>query len=182
MNDQTKPQIELRKVQHSKALSEETPAYAAQIWVDGKHFCDVKNQGHGGCDMHYARPGCINFNINAEVAALDAQIKATYEPMDVSYMYGDGQKHFFDRDLQSLCHERLTDFESERELTRLLKRTIVFVDPSSKQARSYTGKHVGTDRAHLCTETLRKHPGAVILNNLPLPDALAAYKAATAAI
>lgn len=48
-----KPKIELRKAKESKSLSEETPAYTAEVWVDGTHFCDVSNHGQGGPDMQH---------------------------------------------------------------------------------------------------------------------------------
>lgn len=52
-----KPLIELRSIDLHVGLSEETPAYTAKIHVDGEHFADVSNRGHGGCDMQYAPRG-----------------------------------------------------------------------------------------------------------------------------
>jgi len=45
--------IELKKIKHSPSLSEETNAYTADIYVDGKSIAYVKNSGHGGStDVH----------------------------------------------------------------------------------------------------------------------------------
>lgn len=40
------PKIELKGIKVHMGLSEETPAYTAKLYVDGKHFADLSNQGH----------------------------------------------------------------------------------------------------------------------------------------
>jgi len=42
--------FELRKIKSFEPLSEETEAFTAQLWVDGKHVADLKNDGQGGCN------------------------------------------------------------------------------------------------------------------------------------
>lgn len=45
--------FKLKKVKFFDEMSEETPCFTAEIWEDGKHVADVKNDGHGGCnDIH----------------------------------------------------------------------------------------------------------------------------------
>jgi len=43
---------ELRKVKCFPEMSEETEAFTAQLWVDGKHLANVKNSGQGGCNEY----------------------------------------------------------------------------------------------------------------------------------
>ena len=40
--------VELKKVKIAKYLSEETTAFAAQLWADGEYIADVSNDGRGG--------------------------------------------------------------------------------------------------------------------------------------
>lgn len=40
--------IELKKVHFSESLSEETNAFTADVWVNGKKVGYVRNDGHGG--------------------------------------------------------------------------------------------------------------------------------------
>lgn len=47
--------LELKSIQYNAALSEETYAYSAKLYADGKHVADVANRGHGGCDEQYWR-------------------------------------------------------------------------------------------------------------------------------
>lgn len=42
--------IELRKLRIVKALSEETPCYTAEVWIDGALAFHASNRGHGGAD------------------------------------------------------------------------------------------------------------------------------------
>jgi hypothetical protein len=45
--------IELKKIYFSERLSEETNAFTAELYVDGKKLCYVKNDGQGGpTDYH----------------------------------------------------------------------------------------------------------------------------------
>jgi hypothetical protein len=46
-------EITLRKFKYSPYLSEETNAYAAEVFADGKKIGTVKNDGHGGCSLFY---------------------------------------------------------------------------------------------------------------------------------
>lgn len=164
-----KPKIELRKLSHAKSLSEETPAYSAQIWVDGVYFCDVTNHGHGGPDDYYSRRTA---KIYDEVKMLNERIAATFPKFGQEM-----DRKGFDRDLEVVCHELIDEIEVRKDLQRLLKRTVAFVDPARKGVQCYRGKVEGVQRAHLITETLRKVPGATILNNMPFDDALAVFRA-----
>jgi hypothetical protein len=43
--------IELKRISYNARLSQETSAYAADVWVDGKKSGTVQNDGHGGPDL-----------------------------------------------------------------------------------------------------------------------------------
>jgi len=161
--------IELRKVALSKTLSEETPAYTAQVWVDGVRFCDVSNHGHGGCDMQYPAKG----KTHADIDALNAEIKATY-PKE-SYDFGAGQRGEYELDLEALCHKLLDRWEIEKDVKRDLRNKIMFVKPDGKL---YQVK-LPADRAQtpkLVEMIKQKHGIAKVLNELPFEDAVAAYE------
>ena len=161
--------IELRKISHNQSLSEETNAYSAQVWVDGQHVCDVSNHGQGGPDMQYPAKG----KTNADIAALNDKIKATYPPQ--SYVAG-GDKFDYPTDLEVVCGQLLTDHLIGRDLKRLLTRTIVFHDPVSKKVLHYKTCKVDAHRRQLCDVTMKKYPQAEILNQMKFEDALKLYK------
>ena len=41
--------IELKNISHSPRLSQETEAFAADLWINGKKVAYCENDGHGGC-------------------------------------------------------------------------------------------------------------------------------------
>ena len=43
--------IELRRISHNQRLSQETNAYAADVYIDGKKAGTARNDGHGGSDF-----------------------------------------------------------------------------------------------------------------------------------
>ena len=50
--------VELKSITHSKAFSEETEAFKAKVYVNGKHVGDADNEGRGGpTSVHVAWTG-----------------------------------------------------------------------------------------------------------------------------
>jgi len=172
----TKPTIELRKIQLAKNLSEETPAYTAQLWVDGKHFCDVQNQGHGGCDMYHAVKG-VQKNVWDEVAALDARIKATYPKIDVSDIYRDGQKHEMDESVETICHGLVWDSDLVKTVKRDLSKKVMWVSPKDGKIYQIKLDHP-SHREPAIAAVKSKHGVAKTLNEMTIDEAVAAYKSA----
>ena len=46
--------IELKSIKFSEAMSEETNAFTANLYINGKKVGYCKNQGHGGCTDYNA--------------------------------------------------------------------------------------------------------------------------------
>src|SRR5262252_3105022 len=98
MTTDKRPVIELRKVRESRSLSEETPAYTADVFVDGKRFCTASNHGQGGPDMHH--PFTADRTFRTRLEALEKLIAETY-PAE-TYEAG-GETHSFPCSLELLC-------------------------------------------------------------------------------
>lgn len=73
--------IELRHVKIARRLSEETTAYAATIYVDGKPAFYATNHGHGGCDNYHAVAGYTGPS-EAEISAWLAENAPPMGPYD----------------------------------------------------------------------------------------------------
>ena len=63
--------IELKNVTYNKRLSQETSAYAADVWIDGVKRGSVQNAGHGGADMFY--PYTLGDELNDYAKTLPAK-------------------------------------------------------------------------------------------------------------
>lgn len=162
--------IELRKVKHLKSLSEETPAYTAQLWVDGAHFADVSNHGQGGCDEQHAPRGSklSGAAFHDELRKISALVAAQYPKIDCSTFGGKGM---LDRDLDTVCHELIEQQALAKSVTRDLQKKVMFVKPED-------GKVYGIKVANEVERTqtclfLTQHKGVKkILNMMPLDEAI----------
>lgn len=172
-----KPTIELRKVSHSKSLSEETPAYTADVYVDGQLFCHASNHGQGGCDSYHAPKGSTGANIYDRIKELDERIKATFESHDVSYMYRDGQKHTLDQSLELICHTLLDDIDLQKTVKRDLAKKIMWVSPKDGKIYQVKLAHP-SHRDPAITAVKAKHGVERTLNEMTLDEAVAVYKTA----
>jgi hypothetical protein len=46
--------LEMKNIKHSEFASHETYCYEGSVYLDGKPFALVGNDGHGGCDRDYS--------------------------------------------------------------------------------------------------------------------------------
>ena len=66
--------FELKKIKCFAELSQETEAFTAELWIDGKHVADIKNDGQGGCnDITPRKP--FTYNDVAEFNHLEMESK-----------------------------------------------------------------------------------------------------------
>lgn len=169
--------IELKRISFSERLSEETYAYAADLWLDGKLFAYVKNDGHGGCDYQHPAKGFTQ----ADITALNNEIKATY-PEQVADV-GKAEPFRYNTDLEIVCHELLTKWLEAKDLKRVdaaikrkLAKSVVYFD-ESRGLRMVNAKYV-TQHGKLKTieQVHKQYPKARVLNDMPLPQAIAFFK------
>jgi hypothetical protein len=142
--------IELRKVHYSAALSDETPAYSADIYVDGKRRGNVVNHGHGGQDVIYP-------------PALGEELEA-YAKTQPDVDCGEGDPPLpcsADLLLVELLEDHLVAAELRRKLR---KRTLFLRGEVLYQTRGMVGPTCSTP------------PAAVVLNDLPFDEALVLFK------
>ncbi len=102
----TKPIIALKAIKHCEFASQETHCYQAVIYVDGKRFATVKNDGFGGSDM--VQPIKADYS---EVLKLEELINETYDREPCRY-FADG----FQPTLESICCELVNEHLREKDL------------------------------------------------------------------
>jgi hypothetical protein len=166
----TKPKIELRKVSEARSLSEETPAYSAQVWVDGAHFCNTSNHGQGGPDEMHA-PHNDHKMFDGALVGLNQRIAATYPPC--TYQAGN-ETHSFPRDLELVCHELLEQRRIDKAVDRDLKTKVLWTRDGkvfhvSRKKLAASKWTVERFVAH----TRAKEPGARFLHEMPRDEAVA---------
>lgn len=180
----TKPVLELRNVKHSRSLSEETPAYTAALYVDGKLFCTIRNHGHGGCDDYDPPRGVTGAALDAAIRELDERVKATFPKIDVSEMYRKpAGSEWMEQSLEGVCHQLLADAEFAAMLRRDISKKVLFQKPGSAsiwevrippQAKAQAGG------VSLVIATVKKTHGIErTLNEMPFAEALTLYSTAS---
>lgn len=142
--------IELRRVAYNKRLSEETPCFTADVWVNGERVGDVRNHGHGGSDIVY--PPALG-------AFLDAYAKTLPRPANQEYPE---------------CGETVIGRALERalarqDLARKLRTRTVFASQSVLYTTKATPAQIRIN-----------YPGAQVLNEMPPEEALTLYLRLTA--
>lgn len=102
--------IELKRISYSKRLSQETSAYAADVWIDGVKHGTVENSGHGGPDM--IRPRELADAIDTYAKTLPpTEYMGTKLPMSAEMIFGD----------------LLNDHLAWKDMTRAMKTKTLFV-------------------------------------------------------
>lgn len=153
------PKIELRRITYNARLSEETNAYAADLYVNGRVLAHVSNDGHGGCDRAHLAKG----RTRAELDEVEAHVAAT--------VVGG---------LEALCGALLSKWISEREYRRDVGRRLLYITPGEKGVRfvplTQKGRKWTVEQAAAGVQKMAWwKPANVILNTLPEAQALPLY-------
>jgi len=155
--------LALRNIKVHIGLSEETHAYTAVVYLDGKKAVEVSNEGRGGCDRQRSANGHNVEEINDWcVAALP------------KWRGFDGEMN--DTDLEVWCHEQVDRHLLLKELKRIMRSKAVFIEDGKVWEIGIAG--AGKYESKMGGELRRQYPTAVILNDLPPRDAVVLYEKA----
>jgi hypothetical protein len=161
-----KPKIELKNLKHAEFASEETYCYSASLYVDGKKFATVSNDGRGGCDDVHPVKG----KTWEDLRELEKAIKETYPSMVYSGVT-------LEPDLETVCSELVTRFLQKKDFKKTLKR-ITYTKPGEKGIFQLPAKYKPTAE-HIAgvkkvNEWFQK---VTVLNELPEEEAFELYLA-----
>jgi len=160
--------FELKRVSYSERLSEETSAYAADLWVDGKILAHVKNDGHGGCDMTYPAKG----RTHAEIDALDKRLKA--EGPKRKAQLTATETFEIECDLEDICSTLLTNYLIGRDVKRALKSRIMWVNEKGELMQSK--KLAPQQMVPALAVFKQKYPTFSFLNEMPIEKQIEAFR------
>lgn len=141
--------IELRRVSYSAALTQETAAFYAEVWIDGELAFHVRNEGTGGADFYQQ----VGRWTDTEV---DAWLTANRPPR---YL-GDGDIPC-DHDLEIEVNDLLIRAVEGQRLKRLLRKNLVTIE--SDQVLQYPLRK--RPLAIVARVVRATNPNAVIVND-----------------
>lgn len=163
--------IELKKIALLKSLSEETPAYTADLYVDGKLLAHVSNHGHGGSDMIHPPKGVDHWKVNDEYERINKIVAATYPKH--TYKAG-GEEHSYDESLECICHTQVWDSDLVKTIKRDLTGKVMFLKTDGKL---YSIKAKASEQQQLIAHVKAQPATKTVLNTLTIEEAVAIYKA-----
>ena len=102
--------IELKSIKFSEAMSEETNAFTANLYINGKNVGYCKNQGHGGCTDYNSNTPEDRKVIQEAEAYCKALPKTKWKGME------------FDQSLESVIDQLLEDWLKEKEVKKFEKK------------------------------------------------------------
>src|SRR5829696_3496700 len=156
--------IELRNVKIARSLSEETTAYTATIYVDGKPAFHASNHGHGGADMYHAVAGYTGPS-EAEISAWLAENAPPMGPYDPNpatrALYDNGTSCDLELFVGRLlgAHEAAAERKRiEKKLDRLLAEKIVAVTKGGELTTwkaAPTAANLAAVKARAASDTVR---------------------------
>ena len=176
-----KPTIELRRFQHAAFASQETHCFSAEVWVNGEHAFDARNEGHGGSDHYFPAPrkGYREIlNHDAMKKGMET-LKAYCETLP-PHEFGEGRS--IPIDVEILIGNLVNDKLMERERRRLFnacKKRVLFLTqgPKNMEIRQ-TGVVPIEQHPRVIEQMRKKFPDAIFLNGMSEPEAFVALKKA----
>lgn len=140
--------IELRRVSYNAALSQDTAAFAAEIWIDGELAFHAHNQGTGGADFYHQ----VGRWTEAQV---DAWLKANRLPRSL------GGDISCDHDLEIEVSDLLIRAIEARRLKRRLRTNLVTIE----RGRILQYPLLKRPLAIITRAVLATNPDAIIVND-----------------
>ena len=153
--------IELKSIKFSEAMSEETNAFTANLYINGKKVGYCKNQGHGGCTDYNADSPEFRSVIKDAETYCSALPKTKWKGME------------FDQSLESVIDQLLEDWLKAKEVKkqeRKMKTCILVGVPDGNSYGVYNFKRplsevpVGQLNASILRIKSKLETGEVILN------------------
>ena len=159
----TQPVITLKNVRYAAFASQETACFSATVYVDGVALCTAENDGHGGADLYHPAKG----KAHADIEAVDAALKAAAVRPEVvedweAQLWDDGYRPGLEEAVGAALDAHLL----VRDLKRMLAKKTMFKEDGKvfEIKRKYDAAVEKYIRG--------KYPSAIILNALPLDEAV----------
>ena len=173
--------LEMKAIKHFASGSEETYCYTAVVYLDGKPFADVGNDGQGGCDRVHPHDKTPLTRVQGAWNKKYKEIEdyfASLPNLDVGkYDYlPEGLTQSF----ELWCGLQVDKYLTTRDLKRHLKRAYLFTTKDGlMENRSLPLNNTPKVDLIKRQQIKRRYPEAVILNELPIEEALEIYIGAT---
>ena len=152
--------LELKNIKYFASMSEETPCYKADIFINGKKAIRVSNHGHGACDDHYPFKPFTYKDVKDLEKYLAKLEEDDFEPID------------------SWCHDRLYEYLDQKKIKRDMKTKFICINKNTNELFAYE-KNTGVSDSAFQDHMDKNHPSSMCLNFLPFDQAWKLFDGAT---
>ena len=160
--------LEMKAIKFSEWASEETYCYQANVYLDGKPFAMVSNDGHGGCDREYSH-NKFKGDYRATMKKVDEYFKSLPKRDVGKY---DWAPEGFDESFEGWCHEQVTNYLITKDVKKALKKNKVVYQKNDDGKMGLYDWHINAN-----SDALKKrYPESVILNDLPIDEAVKIWR------
>jgi len=121
--------IELKRISFSERMSEETYAFTADLYINGKKVGECKNTGQGGCTDYY---GIKHYHSD------DIQKAEAYCKTLPKVKYGDSE---WEESLEGVINQLLEDWLKAKDQKKLERKMLkaIYIGLPNSDPRSYYG-------------------------------------------
>ena len=170
--------LEMRSIKHFASGSEETYCYTAVVYLDGKPFADVSNDGHGGCDHVHPHSKTTYTEVKGAWNKKFQQIEEYFKSLpktDVGVY--EWKPEGFDQQFEYWCHQQVGDFLTKKDMKRLLNRCVVGQIKEDGELRVCQWNKPKGKPDWLLKEAIKnEYSDVVILNDITESEALEIYR------
>jgi len=154
--------IEIKNLKIAASLSEETTAYTATIWIDGKPAFHASNHGHGGCDFYQrvAADAPSEESVNAWLAEHEPPMGPFEEDPAKRAAYDTG----IACDLEQFVGRAISALDDEKQWKRVLNRIAVLTPKGEILSYKATLKPTPENIARVRSSLEAKGDKAEIIN------------------
>lgn len=118
--------LELKNIKHAAFASEETHCFNARLYVDGKPFADIENDGRGGANHVYNYHASHTQEERAAWQTKMAEIDAYFASLPKSKLdLGDGRIVDIEQSLEIWTSEQINEWLARKDFKRRMKAKIL---------------------------------------------------------
>jgi hypothetical protein len=154
--------ITIKNLKVAEFASHETLCFKCTVYVDGKRAFTAENQGQGGCNFYHPVKGQTYAIVKkAEAYAATVETEFDFEQLDI------------------LLDGLISTGQIENDVKKILKK-VAFFDGTNIRTFKAPANQLGLKGEPSTYRDLiaKKYPTAIILNDLPLDEAVALYRSA----
>ena len=160
--------LEMKAIKFSEWGSEETYCYQANVYLDGKPFAMVSNDGRGGCDREYSH-NKFKGDYRATMKKIDDYFKSLPNTDVGKYK---NVPEGFEQTFERWCHDQVCTYLYRKDLKKALKKNKVVKRKNDEGKMSLYDYGINV----LSDAIKHRWPEAIILNDLPEDEALAIWR------